>query len=225
MFERSKSSVMSLLQRTRYAAGVIVLVVFAASIRSEPKAGTGRTERENASSTSSSSAAPTTAPSQPSPSQKEPEPANNVTNLLETTETFLQIVAYLIGAGWVYFNFFKGRTYRPRLELKITGQLSRTTTPQFAVATLQVKNVGLSKVDVSQKGTAIRVLVFDPTAQDQWKHIATVSLLQAHQWIEPSEALEEQSLVPMQLANVVAVRIEAIITGKETMWETFTIVT
>jgi len=214
---------MSLLQRMRYAVGVIVLVALSVSIRPEQKPGTGRTERENASSSSSSSSAPTTAPSQQS--QKETEPANNAKNVLETAETFLQIVAYVIGAGWVYFNFFKGRTYRPRLELKIAGQLSRTTTPQFVVATLQVKNVGLSKVDVSQQGTAIRVLVFDSTAQNQWKHITTVPLLQSHQWIEPSEALEEQSLVPLQLANVVAVRIEAIITGTKTMWETFTIVT
>lgn len=124
----------------------------------------------------------------------------------------------------MYFNFFKGRTYRPRLETRVSGELCRQTTPQLIRAVVQVKNVGLGKVDIEQRGTALRILVFDDAAADEWRHVATLPLLTRHAWIEPSEVVEEQTVLPLKLSGVAAVRVESIITGRTTMWEASTII-
>jgi len=138
---------------------------------------------------------------------------------LDRVEKVLKIAAYLVGGGWVYFNFFKGRTYRPRLELRVTGQLSRRTTPEFVQVAVTVKNVGLSKVEVSQRGTALRLFAYDKSAKDGWKHLDTYGILTSHQWIEPGELLEEPALYELDLRDVSAIRAVVVVTGKKTMWE------
>lgn len=152
-------------------------------------------------------------------------PTSRVTAILDTLEKVFKIFAYIVGAGWVYFNFFKGRTYHPRLETRVSGELCRRVEPEFVRIVLQVKNVGLSKVDIHQKGTALRLLVLDQSAKDSWRHIATLSILMRHQWIEPGELLEEHVLHPQQLSNIAALKAELIVVGKKTMWEASTIIT
>lgn len=153
-----------------------------------------------------------------------PAAASRFSKRLTEIETALKILAYLVGGAWVYFNFFKGRTYRPRLETRVSGELCRQTTPELVRAVVQVKNVGLAKVDVAQRGTGLRILVFDDTLPDKWKHVATLPLLTRHAWIEPNEVVEEQTVLPLKLSGVAAVRIESIITGRTTMWEASTII-
>jgi len=139
---------------------------------------------------------------------------------LDNIEKSCKIVAYFIGAIWVYFNYFKGRTYRPRVETKLAGNLVLKNTLNFVKLDLQIKNVGLAKVDISQKGTALRLLVYKSTdAESLWEQYLTVAILEEHQWIEPGEIIEEQVLLPLE-CDTIAVRAEVIVVSTKTMWET-----
>lgn len=138
---------------------------------------------------------------------------------LDVAEKILKIVAYIVGAGWVYFNFFKGRTYRPRLETRVSGQLCRRGSPELVQVTFEVKNVGLSKVDVAQTGTAMRLLAYDPDTAGGWRHLQTLDILVRHGWIEPGEVVIEQALHAVELTKICAVKVEIVITGETTMWE------
>src|ERR1043166_6716753 len=65
---------------------------------------------------------------------------------LDTVEKILKIAAYFIGGAWVYFNYFRGRTYHARLEPHVKVELCRRSTPEFMKSVATLKNVGLSRV-------------------------------------------------------------------------------
>jgi hypothetical protein len=112
---------------------------------------------------------------------------------LDIIEIIFKIVAYLLGSLWVYFNYFQGRTHRPRLEIKLTGAKLNSPHDGLFKMVAQVKNVGLSKVELKDHGTAIRISGFDSTKiTNNWINIGTHAILTPyHQWIEPGETIED----------------------------------
>ncbi len=156
----------------------------------------------------------------------ETQSTSSHSSILDTIEKLFRIAAYIIGALWVYFNFWKGRTYRPRIEPMITGKILNHQGSKFVKILINLKNVGLSKVDVEQKGTALRLLSYDSlNINDPWKHQHTISILSAHKWIEPGETVGEQFLIPVTGTNLIAVKAEVILVSKKTMWESAIILT
>ena|SRR5579864_4146660 len=73
---------------------------------------------------------------------------------LDAGEKFFRILAYIIGGAWVFFNYKKGRIYRPRLELRLSGDFKQIGVLPVLVTTLQIKNISLAKVEIQQYGTA-----------------------------------------------------------------------
>lgn len=147
-------------------------------------------------------------------------------SILDPIEKLFRIAAYIIGALWVYFNFWKGRTYRPRIDPMLAGQILNHKGPKLIKIIINVKNVGLSKVDIEQKGTALRLLSYDfSNTNDPWKHRRTISILSANKWIEPGETVGEQFLIPFTGTNLIAVKAEVILVSKKTMWESTIILT
>ena len=80
--------------------------------------------------------------------------------MFEILKNVATIIAIGAGAVWAYFNFFKGRTYRSRLEPKVSGKVISRNGASYLIVTAQLKNVGLSDVRIDQKGSALRVFVY-----------------------------------------------------------------
>jgi hypothetical protein len=78
-------------------------------------------------------------------------------DVFEVLKNVATIIAIGAGAVWAYFNFFKGRTYRSRLEPKVSGKVISHNGAYYLIVTAQLKNVGLSDVRIDQKGSALRV--------------------------------------------------------------------
>ena len=95
--------------------------------------------------------------------------------VLEIVEKGMLIVAYAVAGAWVYFNYFKGRTYEARLEVKVSGEVLPTGAAKLAKITSQIKNVGLSKVELHETGSAIRVEGYDHQ-NEAWVRIGTHSV-------------------------------------------------
>jgi hypothetical protein len=117
-----------------------------------------------------------------------PQNATDWGRILTNVETVLKILAIVVAGAWAYFNYFKGRTYRPRLELD--AEASRRC-PTHVIVSVSLKNVGLSKVEVKQVGSALRICMHDCSADlscphlAEWQHVATLPLWEHHHWIEP----------------------------------------
>jgi Transcriptional regulator containing an amidase domain and an AraC-type DNA-binding HTH domain len=76
------------------------------------------------------------------------------TKTKDFTEAFVNVTQSLalIAAGlWAYFKFAKGRTFRDRLTPSVSGKFVSIDDSVFLVVTMQLKNVGLSRIAFDKK--------------------------------------------------------------------------
>ncbi len=144
---------------------------------------------------------------------------------MDVVESILKIIVLLGGAIWGYYKFIKGRVFKSRLELKVTGKVISTDRGTYVLATIQVKNPGLSKIEIDQKGSGVLIyplshLIIDENGRDEWGKAKGFSVLKDHYWIEPSESLEENILLPLPESKPDLLKLRLRINSKKTTWET-----
>src|ERR1700675_1127674 len=88
-----------------------------------------------------------------------PEQASRLGTALDVVDKVIKILAVVIGGAWAYLNYVRGRTYKKRLETNVSGEWFENKGLSFLSGSAHLKNVGLSKFPIEQKGTAI--LVYD----------------------------------------------------------------
>jgi hypothetical protein len=139
----------------------------------------------------------------------------------EVLESTLKSLGILAAGAWAYFNYFRGRTYRPRLELNACGQLLRRATERYVLVNLSITNCGLSQVPLEQVGTGLRVLAHRRTsASFEVEHLETSSVFTKHEWIEPGESIEDETLVHIPPGEWLAIRLEFNLVSRGKSWET-----
>jgi hypothetical protein len=84
---------------------------------------------------------------------------------LENAKT--EIIAIFIGGLWAYYKFFRGRTFKSRSEFLVSGLVQRDANSAELLASAQMKNVGLSKIRISQRGSALSAFRSLPTGPDR----------------------------------------------------------
>jgi hypothetical protein len=159
---------------------------------------------------------------QPSERGKSPESASrlyseSISTTLEDADRVATIFAVIAGGVWVYFNFMRGRTYRPRLELDVSAATHRTQPASVLSATIRVRNVGLSRVRIRKEGTVCIVsaperiqLVETPTVITDWVRLNVSHILtDHHSWIEPGETITQQRLIILPLDTQAICQVEA----------------
>jgi hypothetical protein len=130
---------------------------------------------------------------------------------LDAIDKVVKVVAVILGGIWTYLNYVRGRTFKRRLEPKISGQIS----PGVGAGTWmvsgmsQAKNVGLSKVDIEASGTAI--VIDDMIPGTSKKGVAKIveveipggvlGVFERHRWIEPGETIEESFAAPLPVRD------------------------
>ncbi len=128
--------------------------------------------------------------------------------------TVVTAVALAVGGLWAYFKFVKGRTYRPRLEVEMSGQWRQLDGMDLLHARVTVRNIGNSAVTLLQRGTGLRVSV---PAADQgtapvavaWTVLHVFEILGEHEWIEPGETVSDDVLLNLGIPEPVPVRFES----------------
>ncbi len=130
---------------------------------------------------------------------------------LDQIDKGVKIVAVVIGAIWTYLNYVRGRTFKRRLEPTISGKVLPygEMGGLMVSGTAQVKNVGLSKVDIEQRGTAIIIADMIPWASTKGlprlKEVhppaGVFGIFERHRWIEPGETIEESFAVALPDRN------------------------
>ncbi len=146
---------------------------------------------------------------------------------IDTAEKIFTILAIIGGASWAYFHYFKGRTYRPRLEPKVGGKVFVREGVRHLIATAELKNTGLSKLEIMQVGTALRVLAGRPTQKAtaiERARLCTLPVFEAHRWIEPGETIREQVLVGSATDRQIAFKMDLRIVSSGLEWNTMAIV-
>ena len=124
-------------------------------------------------------------------------------SVLDIIDKVVKILAVLIGGAWAYLNYRRGRTFKKRLELTICGNTISRNGVLLLSGSAQLKNVGLSKVPIQQKGTAILISdlragssLAEPT--EAAEELALVrEVFKDHGWIEPGETIEDSFLLQL----------------------------
>src|SRR5580700_3460648 len=91
----------------------------------------------------------------------EAPPVSGFQTALGNIKTITETLAIAIGGLWAYYKFFKGRTFRPRLELSVEGKAWNEKHVTHLRTFAQIKNVGLSKLELPQEGSGLRVFSHD----------------------------------------------------------------
>lgn len=139
---------------------------------------------------------------------------DNFKTVIDITGTLITGAAVVVGGIWAYFKFVKGRTFRPRLEVHMSGQWRKVDQRQLLHARIRVKNIGSSNVALVQKGTGLRVSVLGPTqpsppALSSWDRQKVFVILREHAWIEPGETVSDDLLLNLGTPDPVLTLFEA----------------
>lgn len=152
-----------------------------------------------------------------------PPPAHPYVTLVDL---IFKIAVALIGAAWAWLQYVRGRTFRRRLEPRITGEIFEAEGKHFLTITSSVKNVGLSRAFIIQRGTWIQISILqvDATtssvAEPDVKEVGYPEVFTTHSWVEPGEEVSDQRLVqlPAKDSRDVAVRLDLRIISHEWRW-------
>ena len=127
----------------------------------------------------------------------------DLTTTAEVVSSAVTTTAVIVAGVWTYFKFIKGRGFRPHLDVA-TSALWVSDGETFDLeVTLRLKNIGSSKVELIQKGTGIQISRLADNqspapAEARWDSIGGVfEVFVKHEWIEPSETIEDELLVRM----------------------------
>jgi len=71
--------------------------------------------------------------------EKGPSLLDDIKTIVEIIGTAVTAAAVVIGGSWAYFKFVKGRTYRPRLEVGLSGQWRPVDERHLLQARISVK--------------------------------------------------------------------------------------
>lgn len=162
-------------------------------------------------------------------------PVETPPTLLEDIETaasaissFVTAAALLVGAVWAYFKFIKDRVYRPRLDLSIDPIAYTDPTGDYLVCRLTAKNIGTSKVELHQEGSALTLMrgerggeSYDPPI---WSGRRSYEVFAGHQWIESGETVlyDVAVSVPAPRGDALMLKLRLLCTQRKKRIETNT---
>ncbi len=154
------------------------------------------------------------------------------TKIIEALKNIITILGIAIGGLWAYYHFIKGRVFKPRVEGKISGSISQDQEIRYLLATLQIKNVGLSRVILKQQGSALRVFslkkdTYSPEVSTvEWEKVWIFSVFERHEWIEPGEPIEDQVIIPIPLQRMKPFKLDLrIVAENRVEWNFLKIIT
>jgi hypothetical protein len=146
--------------------------------------------------------------------------------LLDTIDEAVKVAAVVVGAAWTFLNYVRGRTFRSRLDVDLTGSISERHKVQIFVGACTAKNVGLSKVPLQKVGTGASVYALRLTPRKSGgfrlveQEIRVFQIFDRHGWVEPGEEIAEPFAVtvPDGAGELVAVRVQVMISSGKTTW-------
>jgi hypothetical protein len=159
-------------------------------------------------------------------------------DVLSTVQTWADIaqktaatVAIVGTAGWAYFKFVRGRTFRRRLELTISGEVRRGPGIVYLLTNSTAKNIGLSKFEIDHDKSGLRVMthasegaVTEPRLAE-WHPLSSWPVFEGHGLLEPGEPAAEELLIEIPDEGFSAFRLQLWVSStRDESWEVTAVV-
>jgi hypothetical protein len=156
----------------------------------------------------------------------EPQSHALISFLVETVKNACEILAILVGSAWTYLNYFRGRTYKPRLECSVETSIEKHTGRSFLHVATKVRNIGSSRIPIEPKGTAL--LIYSVTMQGpiasfptqvKWADpVAAFDVFSGKKWVESSETITESFMVALPRGGAVTHKITLKVVSGKIWW-------
>ncbi|MBI2917889.1 MAG: hypothetical protein HYY01_07815 [Chloroflexi bacterium] len=149
--------------------------------------------------------------------------------VLDIVKTFVEIVAIVAAAVWGYYKFVKGRLFNPKAAVHIGGELLFVEDGDHIKVCVEVRNLGFTRLVLKIEYCALQVFVADSrppvyfTDAVHWTHVATMPILRDHDWIEPSESVQEKELIALDRPVGLGVRVTANVSDGHALWRASTV--
>jgi hypothetical protein len=133
--------------------------------------------------------------------------------LVDMIGTSVTSAALIVGGIWAYFHFVKRRTYRPRLDVSLTGNWHTVEGSPLLLAHIGATNIGASAVRLRQRGTGLRISALaesrvEAPAPCDWQSLGVFEIFEEHEWIEPGETICDDLLLRLPFAAPMLCRFE-----------------
>lgn len=145
---------------------------------------------------------------------------DNWEKLTGTAEHLATVAAIFLGALIGYYKFLRGRVFRPRLEPAVSGRMERLDGIDYLIVTLQLKNVGASRVVICRQSSGLNIFLDQahrlPKNEAErltlenvaWDEPVTLPVLENHEWIESGETIQEAKIIAIAAGARVAVKLQ-----------------
>ncbi len=149
----------------------------------------------------------------------------------EALAKIIQSLALVAGGVWAYFKFAKGRTFRDRLNPTVSGELVSIDGSVFLIVSIQLHNVGLSRIAFDQGVSALAVFEYVPSQADEILSVENNQLTSFRvfgdkdRYIEPSEIVERQTLIALPHVSTIGYQLEIkVLADSGYVWRATTVV-
>ncbi len=126
----------------------------------------------------------------------QPMTVSTVRDIVDIVKNAMEMSAICIGGLWTYYHFVKGRVFRPRMTLSLKAHSASMLPSEYIVCSVQVSNIGLSQIRLSQADIAIWSINGIERAR-----LGGATVLSNHGWVEPAAVLSEQIVIPCRIVK------------------------
>jgi hypothetical protein len=143
------------------------------------------------------------------------------------TDAFLKVLALTVGAAWTYLNYVRGRTFRKRLDIKISGTILQYPDVCVFSGACHLKNIGLSQTNINQFGTGVTISALhyvegrgeNPFPKQH--EVLVLPLFEKHGWVEPGETISDPfiAVLPNRPGRLLGVRTAVMISNGKITWQ------
>ena len=126
-------------------------------------------------------------------------------------------LALIIGGGFAYFKFVRGRTFTERLKASVDAELDSARDLILVNASAQASNIGLREFHISSQGTALRLFahrISEPASdarEASWELIGSWRVFGEQEILEPGETLQEFKVIETSATGFSAFMLELVV--------------
>ena len=120
--------------------------------------------------------------------------------------------------------------YKFKLEQNVSGRIISIDKIEYAVISISLKNVGLSKIDLQREGSGVKLDACEEKAAIEyaqnvkWREIGLFPVLEKHEWIESGEPIYDELLFVLPQKKFIAYRARFRIIANEIQRDVFKII-
>ncbi len=149
--------------------------------------------------------------------------AVDLKSIIDISKEIFTIIAFIFGGLWTYFNFIKGRIYKPRLDISTSGVVDGyDQSHKVIIIKTSVTNVGSREVIIDTEKSGILFFSYPKSKYVKFTHLAVwdkpiaFSVFENHTVIESKETINDELLITLMESSddILAWRIELNIVSK-----------